>query len=340
MRSSPASRVASVALIVASSAWGISAGAQSRGDRVVATFGDASLTVAEVEARLARIPPFRLRELGATIEEQRKRALDQLLDVELLAMAARQDKLDERDDVAMRIRRAHVSALEATLREEALRNASVTDDDVKAFYDKNRSRYAAENRLKIWQIVLRTREDADKVLGEIAADKDWNKDAVGKWEDLARKWSIDKSTSMKRGNLGFVTEDGATQDHQVRVNPALFAAADRLGDGEIAKEPVQDGDAWVIVSRRGTMRTPERSLESEAPTIRSMLARQKLTAELQAILEGLRRAHVTEMHPERLGDVNIDVAGAVSPARRPGALPRLHRADRVTGPRAEGGALR
>jgi len=328
------------AVVTSGMAMGISAVAQSRSDRVVATIGDTKLTVADVEARLARVPAFRLRELGATPEEQRRKALDQLIDVELLAMAARADKLDERGDVAMRIRRVQVSALEAKLREEALAAAKVSDDEVRAFYEKNRSRYAAENRLKIWQIVVRSREDADKVLAEIAADKEWDKDAVGKWEDLARKWSVDKTTSMKKGNLGFVSPDGTTQDSLVRVNPALFVAADKLTEGQIATEPVKDGDAWVIVSRRGTMRTPERPLEMEAPTIRTMLAKQQLSARMTAVLEGLRKAHVSEIYPERLGDVTIDVGGSIAPARRPGALPRVHRAERGGAPASEGGTLR
>ncbi len=328
------------AVIAGSMAMGLSAVAQSRSDRVVVTVGDTKLTVADIEARLARVPAFRIRELGATPEEQRRKAVEQLVDGELLAMAARADKLDEREDVAMRIRRVHVSALEAKLREEALAGTSVSDDEVKAFYEKNKSRYVSENRLKIWQIVVKSREDAAKVLSEIAADKDWDKDAVGKWEDLARKWSIDKTTSMKKGNLGFVSPDGTTQDPQVRVNPALFAAADKLRDGQIAAEAVQDGDMWVVVSRRGTMRTPERTLELEAPTIRTMLAKQQLASRMNAVLEGLRKTYVSELHPERLGDVTIDVGGSIAPARRPGALPRLHRADRTEAPRNDGGALR
>jgi peptidyl-prolyl cis-trans isomerase C len=321
-------------------AFGVSAVAQSRGDRVVVTIGDTKLTVVDIEARLARVPAFRLRELGPTADEQRRRALDQLVDAELLAMAARAEKLDQREDVAMRLRRVMVGALEAKIRDEALAAAPVSDDAVKAFYEKNRARYAAETRIKIWQIVLKSREDADKVLEAVRADKDWDKDAVGKWEDLARTHSIDKSTSMKKGNLGFVAADGTTQDRQVRVNPALYAAAEKLGEGQFATEAVRDGDVWVIVSRRGTMRTPERSLDMESMTIRNMLAKQGLDERIRAAIEALRKQYVTELHPERLGDVTIEVGGAVGPARRPGALPRLHKAERSGAPEPRDGVLR
>lgn len=335
-----AGRALGFAAVVGVTIVGLQAAAETRGRRVVVSMGDTRLTVDDVEARLARVPAFRLRELGATPEEQRHKALDSIIELELLAKAARADKLDQREDVALRVRRVVVGALESRLREEALASATVSDEAVRAFYEQNRGRYASELRLKIWQIVVQTREDADKVLAEIRGDKAWDKDPVGRWEDLARKWSIDKTTAMKKGNLGFVTRDGSAQEAGVRVNPAIFEVAEGLKDGEIAREPVQDGDVWVIVSRRGAFQTPERTLDMESPTIRGLLARQQLQSRMDAILAELRRKYVEELHPERLGDVTIEVGGAVAPARRPGSLPRGHKAERLGAPRAEDGPPR
>ena len=322
------------------SAFAVSALGQSRTERVVVTIGGVPLTVADIEARIARVPAFRLRELGPTVDEQRHKLIEQLIDLELLATGARVDKLDERDDVGMRLRRVLVNALEAKLRDEALASAAVGDDAVRRVYELNRSRYVSETRLKIWQIVLNTREDADKLLKEIRDDKAWDSDAVGKWDDLARKWSIDKTTAMKKGNLGFVSVDGTTQDKLVRVNPVLFAAANKLLEGAIATGPVQDGSVWVVVSRRGTVTTPERTLESEAPAIRQQLAKQQQGERMEAMLKGLRKKYVQEFHPERLSDVTIDLGGAVSSARRPGSLPRLHTAVRPGAPSSDNATLR
>lgn len=329
-----------IAAFAGSLAFGVSAFAQSRGERVVVTIGDVKLTVAEVEARLARIPAFRLRELGATADEQRRKVIQQVIDLELFAIAARADKLDERDDVAMRMRGVLVGALEAKLREEALASAAVTDDAVRQYYELNRARFASETRIKIWQIVVKTRADADSVLKAIGEDAAWDSDAVGKWDELTRKWSVDKTSSMKMGNLGFVSANGTTQDNMVRVNPALFAAAAKLSEGKIATEPVQDGDVWVVVSRRGTMTTPERTLDSESRTIRAFLAKQQVAQRVDGVLAGLRKTYVQELHPERLGDVTIDLGGAVTVARRPGSLPHRQVAERPGAPHADHGELR
>ncbi len=329
------------ALIVALLTGGVSAVAQSRGDRVVATIGTTKLTVGDIEARLARVPAFRLRELGATPEAVRRAALEEIVDFDVLAEGARADKLDERDDVRLSLQKVLIDALMSRLQNDALRGAEVSDQAVREYYDQHRDRYASQSWLKLWQIVLPSRKDAEDVLKEIHDDKDWDKDPVGKWEELAKRRSIDKTTSMKKGQIGFVLPDGTTPQRQVRVAPALYAAAAAIEDGQIAPQPVQDGGEWVIVSRRGTMNTPERPLDMEEPTIRKLLAKQQVQKRLDKILDGLRKQYVSEMHPERIGDVAIDIlSGDLAAERRPGSLPKSHDAERPGAPRPIDGELR
>ncbi len=329
------------ALIAALVSGGVSAVAQSHGDRVVATIGERQLTVAELEGRLGRVPGFRLRELGSTPDAVRRAALDEIIDFEVLAEGAKRDKLDERDDVRLRLQKVIIDALGARLHEEALKQIQVSDEAVRAYYDEHQDRYAAQDWLKIWQIVVNSREDADKVLKAIHDDKEWDKDPVGKWEELCKKWSVDRSTAMNKGQIGFVLPDGTTPQRQLRVNPAIYAAAAKLGDGDIAPEPLQDGERWVIVSRRGEMQTPKRTLEMEADTIKKILAKQQVQQQMQKILEDLRKQHVSEMHPDRLDDVTIDAFnGDVGASRRPGSLPRAHDAERPGPPRPQDGELR
>jgi peptidyl-prolyl cis-trans isomerase C len=314
--------------------------AQSRSDRVVAVIGDAKLTVGDLESRLARVPGFRLREMGSTPDEIRKNAVDQLVALVLLAEAARAEKLDERDDVRLKLQGTLISALQARLREEALRSAEVSEDAIRAFYESNRDKYVAVTRLRLQQIVLKTREDADKLIKQIRDDKDWDKNPTVKWEELVKKWSIDKATAMTGGDLGFVSPDGTTEQKRLKVNPALFAAASKVKDGEIVPEPVQDGSAWVILARQGSYRTPERTLATEAPTIRNLLAKQQVQSRMDKIIEGLRKQYLKEIHPERLDDVNITIAGDLTPTRRPGSLPRGQAAERPGPPRYQAGDLR
>ena len=54
-----------------------------------------------------------------------------------------------------------------------------------------------------------------------------------RWNELARDESVDKTTSMRGGNLGFVAPDGSTTDPNLKVDPALYAAAEKVKDSEL-----------------------------------------------------------------------------------------------------------
>ncbi len=306
--------------------------ADARQDRVVATIGQGTLTVGEIERVLRLMPTFRLANLGPTPDAIRRTFVEELIDFELLAVAAKSDHLDEREDVQSRVRGVLVQALQSRLRAEALASVSVSDEAVKAYYEQNAERYRSELRLKLWHIVVDKREDAAKLIETIKTDKEFAKDPIVGWEKLVEKHSTDKTTHLKNGNLGFVRADGSTKDKQIRVNPALYAAALKVKDGEIAPEPIADGATWAIVQRRGTVDTPERTLEAETPNIRAMLGKQVVGKKLEAMLAELRKRYVTEIYEQRIDDVEIDVQGNLSAQPRQGSLPQRRGAERAGPP--------
>lgn len=240
-------------------------------------------------------------------------AVDTLVREELMVQGARADALTERPDVDGRIQSVLVSALLDEVWDEAL-DGGVTDAAVKAYYDAHRDEYASERRIRIWQIMVATEEEARGVLETIATDPTYQKDPVAGWEKLARETSLDKTTAMRRGDLGFVRPDGTTPHRDVRVPSALFDAAAQVGDGEVVPEPVKSGERWVVVQRRGSIETPERPLASEAPTIRRIIARERVRqARLQLVSE-LRAKHLRDHHPERVDGFELPPDEGLSPA--------------------------
>ncbi|MSP25539.1 MAG: peptidyl-prolyl cis-trans isomerase [Myxococcales bacterium] len=302
--------------------------AGAREDRVVAVIGEQTLTVGGVERMLKLVPAFRLRALGPTPLAIRRAVVEELIDLELLVQGALKERLDQREDVQTRVRAVLVQSLENRLRAEALASVLVTDEAVKAYYAQHADRYRAELRLKLWQIAVDKREDAEKLLDTIKNDKAFAKDPILGWETLAANHSTDKSTAMKFGNLGFVRPDGTTKDKQLKVSPALYQAAAKVADGEVVPAPIEDGGRWLLVQRRGSVETPERPLESEAASIRAMLSKQAVGTKLDATLAALRKQHVTELYEIRIDDVDIDTQGNLAPQRRPGTFPPPKRAER------------
>src|SRR5580698_10815672 len=87
---------------------------------VVARVGTVTITAADLERRMAAVPPFQLRTFGSTPAEIKHAFLDRVLVREaLLSLGAAEHGLEERDDVKERIRGVLRGAMLARLRSDA-----------------------------------------------------------------------------------------------------------------------------------------------------------------------------------------------------------------------------
>lgn len=316
MRLRTTALISTVALAVAAAAL-----AQAPAGKPVAKVGSSIIALDEARDRLRDVPSFQLRTLGDSPNAIRQAFLQQLISMELVIQGARADKLDERQDVREKILVRLKDALLENVRRE-VESEEISADAVKAYYEQNKEQYAPQTRLKLWRIVVKTKAEAEQILQIIKDDPEYQKDPLAGWEKLASERSIDRTTAMRRGNLGFVQANGTTPQQDVSVNPALFKAALAVEDGQVVPQPIEDEGAWVVLQRRGSHVTPERPLETERGTIISMLAKQRVRERVDALLDGLRKKYVSDVNPQLLEQLDISREGDITPRSRPGALPR------------------
>lgn len=297
------------------------AGAPSDDASVAVKVGARVFTVSDIERRLASVPSFQLRYFGKSREEIRRRFVEETLVKDALyVQGAEAEKLAELPEVTERVRGVFRSALIDKITAEAKEAGPITDEEVKAYYEANRSTYHAPPRVVIWRIVVATREEAQGVIDKVKTDL-----SPKKWNELAREVSLDKATSMRGGNLGFVEPNGATSDPNLKVDPALVTAVEKVKDGELVSEPVADDGKWAVVWRRQSMKAIDRPLEMEAPQIRLVLMRQRTDKRIAETLAELRKKYVTETNPDLLELLAVSGMGEVSPVKRPGTLPSSRR---------------
>ena len=304
---------------------------------VVARVGETAITSAEVEALAKSIPPYQLKRMGSAEEVARK--ITESLVAQLLAeQGAKAAGIDERPDVATRLRSIYASALLQDVQQNAA-EAAVTETEVAAFYEANRDRYRSEERIRVWQIVVATEAEAKAILKTITTDPKYAENPVKTWDELARTKSLDKGTAMRKGDLGFMRPDGTTAHRDVTFPAEVYAAVAEVDDGAVVPKPVKVEDDWLILQRRGSVNTPERTLEQEGATIRGMLAKKKVRDVGKALIAELRSEHLSEHHPQRVDIIQIDGEGDLSPMERPGAL-RAKRPPKPAAPQGPPGNLR
>lgn len=247
-----------------------------------------SVDAAGVARALGRVPAFQLAALASDDSARRRAVVERSLVPELRAAAeARVRKLDQRPRTADRLRELYSRAMDAELAHATEREQPVTDADVQKYFDEHRERFDTPRRVRIWRIVVSDEELAKKIISECQGAG-----GPAKWRNFARDNSLDAATKFRDGDLGFVRPDGSTETPTLRVDPALFAAVDKLVDGQLVPEPLKLSSGIAVVWRRGSLPAISRTVAQEGPAIRTLLTRQRLEAARKALVTQLRSQYL------------------------------------------------
>ncbi len=196
-------------------------------ETVIATVGGEAITEAELgfaaedlQQQLGQLPPA----------ERRAYLLSLLIEVKLLAKAAREEQLDKTDRFAQRLKYLEERELRRTYL-SGLVEAGVTPETVRAAYDAFVAGFEPQDEVHARHILVATEEDAKAIQGELDAGKPF--------EQLAAEKSTDPSAAQNGGDLGFFVRG-------MMVKPFEDAAFALTEPGQVS-EPVQSQFGWHII---------------------------------------------------------------------------------------------
>lgn len=261
---------------------------------VVAEIGPRKLTLGQLEARLAREPSV-VRAQHATIPK-RKEYLANWVQLEVMADEAVRQGMDKDPAVveAMRMQMVRRYLKEAVF--DAVGPESVTDADVKAYYEANLHLYKKPVQVELRHILLPDKAAADKVLAELKAGSEGSAAKLNElWKDYVRRLTQDRTSIRQLGSLGLVSREpvpGLPEADQER----LAALPKALIDAAMDLEPFQLGP--VVKTDQGyhvvmiTSRSPalDRSLEDVADGIRKRVLQRRRDVKRAELIAGLRQA--------------------------------------------------
>ncbi|HEX7666944.1 MAG TPA: peptidyl-prolyl cis-trans isomerase [Polyangiaceae bacterium] len=309
----------SASVLVAARAKAQSDAEKARRAQVAVHFGSHSMTVGELEDRLAKVPRYQLASFGNDPASIRQAFIDRVIAPDMyLTLAAETQHVDQRLTVQQALARGRAEATKRAVRAQA-EARPVTADDVQKYYDDHRALYDAPERYGVWRILCKTREEAVSVLE--AAKKTPTPE---KFTELARDHSLDQATKLRGGNLGFVTLDGTSNEQGFKVDLNVVKAAAAVKDGEFAPTPIEEGSSgFAVVWHRGTAGASKRSLQQVEGQIRDSIAKNRSDEALKSLSADLRK-NVTEENDQLLKSVDISQAdGTIAPRRKAGQVPAL-----------------
>lgn len=269
--------------------------------RVAVRVGAHTITVGQLEDRLAEVPPFQAATFGASREEIVRAFVEQVVTRELLlAEGAAARELGGALPTKHQIQRALSTATLRALRAEHKSPAAVPAEDVARYYEENRARFESPERVNLWRILLDRREEAEEVLAAAKGEL-----TIPKFTDLARDRSIDKATKFRGGNLGFLAPDGASNEVGVKVDAGLVSAAGAVEDGELVPHPVPEGAGFAVVWRRATVPATRRTLEEATAQIRTTIYRERTEAAERQLMDDLRARKVRDVDADLLKIIEL-----------------------------------
>jgi peptidyl-prolyl cis-trans isomerase C len=228
-------------------------------DDVVAKVGDTEIT----EADLA----FAAQDLGKELQrfppaQWRKLLLDVMVDMELMAHAAREDGLDKDPDFERQLDFLKLRALRNAYLAQKV-DGAVTDEEVQAAYDKEFADFEGPEEINARHILVKEKAEAEALIAELDGGADF--------AELAREKSTGPS-GPNGGSLGYFVKG--------QMVPPFEAAAFALEPGTYTKEPVETQFGWHVIKLEDKRRQEKPAFEEVANGLRQQLMRERYDARM------------------------------------------------------------
>jgi peptidyl-prolyl cis-trans isomerase C len=222
------------------------------------TEADLQMALRDLAAQFERVPE----------ESRRAAALQALIEIRLFAAKARADGLDQTEDFKRQFGFLTDRVLHQAAIDEAVQTG-ITEEQIRQRYDAEVAAQPAENEVKARHILVKTLEEATKLIADLDAGADFNK--------LADDNTTDPSGKGSGGDLGWFSSG--------MMVPEFDKAAFETAPGSYTKAPVQTQFGFHVIKVEDKRVKQPPPFDQVKEQIRSLVLREayvKLVDDLKA----------------------------------------------------------
>ncbi|MCO4760082.1 MAG: peptidyl-prolyl cis-trans isomerase [Myxococcales bacterium] len=257
----------------------------------LATIGKRIITLGDLEDRL-QLEPEAIRIQYRTLTA-RKKFLLKWVQFEVMAEEARRQGLDKDPRVLDAAKQQMVRRLVQQSVLGTISHKSITDADVKAYYDNNQRLYHKPLQVEVRHIVLSDRKRAQTIHDELqAGSQDSPAKLAALWKDYIGRVTEDKASIPYLGTLGMVSKTlpkGATQAEIDRLNAipmSLREAAIGMETYTLSKV-IQSPRGYHILYAVSRSPAVDKPLKQVSRSIRQRLLKRKRDLGRKAFIDNL-----------------------------------------------------
>jgi peptidyl-prolyl cis-trans isomerase C len=224
--------------------------------------------------------------------EEREQVKEELVRMEVIAQQAEKDGLAKDPEVATRLELTRLNLLQQAAAQKYLKERQPTEAEMRAEFE---TQLAATPLVEYHarHILVSSQETAQKIIDQLKAG--------GDFATLAKRFSGDKSTAPKGGDLGWFPPDAMG-------NKNFADAIGLLKNNEITSTPIQTQYGWHVLQLLGTRDRPPPSFEGVQDQLKRILLSKKYRAYSDDLLK------VAKVEPPLANTPAATPAAAPAPA--------------------------
>jgi len=270
----------------------------------LAKVGNVKITQADLEREMKNLPEFARKIFGGS--GGKERFLDELIKKELLYQEALKKGLDKDAEYLKRVEDfKKITLISKLLEKEMETRAKVSEQDVKDYYEKNRGNFASVRQIRASHILVKTEEEARKILERLKKGEDFAK--------IAKKSSVDPGSAKNGGDLGFFSSG--------QMVPEFEATAVRLKPGEIS-EPVKTKFGYHIIKVTDKKMGKPLEFEKVKDFVSQRLSAEKQKGVFDSYIGELKKKYTVEINKEAVSKLSSGEERGEGTQEKPGQLER------------------
>ncbi len=248
----------------------------------LAKIGNVKITQADLEREIKNLPDFAQKMFEDS--SGKERFLNELLKREILYQEALKKGLDKNAEYLTKLEDfKKITLIGQLLEKEIASKTKVTDQGVKAYYEKHKEDFAPVSQIRISLILVKTEEEAKRILEMLQKGENFAM--------VAKKNSIDLSSAKNGGDLGYLSKGQMTSE--------LETVAVKLKQGEIS-EPIKAQSGYQIIKVTDKKLGKVVEFEKVKNYILQHLSAEKQKEVFDSYIEGLKKNYKVEINKEAL----------------------------------------
>jgi peptidyl-prolyl cis-trans isomerase C len=268
---------------------------------VLAEVNGTTITANDFYKEQEALPPY-LKPMTET-PEGKKEMLDTMVVRELILQQADKDGIDKSEAVKAKLEDLKKRiVVEAYLKKKVEESANVSDAELKDFYNKNIDKFKTGDQVRASHILVKSEAEAKDIKKQL--------DAGAKFEDLAKKYSID-GAAPKGGDLGWFGKGSMLPDFE----NVAFGMKEGQTSGIVKTK-----FGYHIIKVTGKRPAGTRSFEEVKDQIKQAILPEKQQEVFKKLKEDLKKNAKINIKEENLKQLKGSKGGAEG-AQPEGAAP-------------------